>query len=309
MGGDLPEQPSQPYANGAVSLGSVSYSYDAAGHIVGRGGTLFQSILPSAVSSATYDLANRLTARTVAGVTASPTWDSGGNLTTDGIQTYTWDARNRLSGISGAASFVYDALNRRQSATRAGTTTSFLYDNWDVVQEQQSGSASADLVSGLAVDERFSRGGSTILVDRLGSTVALANGAGISTTYGYDPYGVTQATGTASDNSFQFAGRENDNTGLYSVRNRYYRPDWGRFISEDPSGSAGGPNLYQYAGGSPIDMNDPTGLRETPPNNATPPPPPFPYIPPHWPPIPDWPGPPLPPPDVRPPPPANTPMS
>jgi len=36
-------------------------------------------------------------------------------------------------------------------------------------------------------------------------------------------------------------------TGLHYNRFRYYDPDAGRFISQDPIGLAGGINLYQYA--------------------------------------------------------------
>jgi RHS repeat-associated protein len=248
------------YANGPTTLGTLTYGYDQAGHIATRVGTLFQSVLPAALTSASYDLANRLTSRTVAGVTASPTWDTNGNLTNDGVRTYTWDARNRMSGITGVANFGYDTFNRRQTATRGGTSTSFLYDDWDVAQEQQGGTPSADLLLGLGVDERFTRSGSINLVDALGSTVALASTGTIQTSYGYDPYGAAQVTGTASDNPFQFTGRENDGTGLLNYRNRYYNPTWGRFISEDPIESEGGINLYQYANGDPINFTDPTGL-------------------------------------------------
>jgi RHS repeat-associated protein len=38
------------------------------------------------------------------------------------------------------------------------------------------------------------------------------------------------------------------------------RPAWGRFISEDPSGSRGGVNAYNYAGNSPPNNTDPLGL-------------------------------------------------
>jgi len=47
---------------------------------------LFESVPPAAVTSATYDLANRLTARAASGVTALPTWDANGNLTNDGVR-------------------------------------------------------------------------------------------------------------------------------------------------------------------------------------------------------------------------------
>jgi RHS repeat-associated protein len=77
--------------------------------------------------------------------------------------------------------------------------------------------------------------------------VALAAGSTptIQTYYGYDPYGATQTTGSASANSFLFTGRENDQTGLYSYRARYYNPTWGQFVSEDPIALRGGINVYQ----------------------------------------------------------------
>ncbi|MBE7501414.1 MAG: RHS repeat-associated core domain-containing protein [Verrucomicrobiales bacterium] len=60
------------------------------------------------------------------------------------------------------------------------------------------------------------------------------------------------------------AGREWDtNTGLYDNRARYYDPDLGRFISEDPIGFAGGdPNLYGYVNNNPLNGTDPLGLSE-----------------------------------------------
>ena len=240
----------------------MTYAYDKAGHIASRGGTLFQSVLPAAVTSATYDLANRLTARTAAGVTVSPTWDANGNLTGDGVQTYLWDARNRLSVIQNVAGFGYDGFGRRLGAIRGGMLTTFLYDGWEVAQEQ-SGSGNTDLVLGSGTDERFSRAGATYLTDALGSTSALGSSGTVQTNYGYDPYGVSQVTGTASTNTFQYTGRENDGTGLLAYRNRYYNPSWGRFISEDPIGLGGGINVYAYVHDNPINLADPSGLDPT----------------------------------------------
>lgn len=248
------------YSNGSTTLGELTYGYDLTGHIISRGGSLFQSILPGAVTSSSYDLANRLTSRTAAGITTAPMFDANGSLTSDGVQTYIWDARNRLTGIAGVAAFTYDTFNRRQSATKNSSTTSFLYDGWEVSQEQEGGSPSADLLIGLASDERLTRSGSTLLIDGLGSTVALARGTSVQTSYGYDAYGASQATGAASSNPFQFTGRENDNTGLYNYRNRYYSPTWARFISEDPIGLNGGDvNLYRYVGNNPAQLRDPSG--------------------------------------------------
>jgi len=61
-------------------------------------------------------------------------------------------------------------------------------------------------------------------------------------------------------NSFQFTGRENEGTGLFYYRARYYHPTLGRFLSEDPIGIAGGFNFYAYVGNSPISYADPSGL-------------------------------------------------
>jgi RHS repeat-associated protein len=99
------------------------------------------------------------------------------------------------------------------------------------------------------------------LADALGSVTALAdeNGA-VKTTYSYDPFGQVAAGGEASDNPFQYTGRENDGTGLYYYRARYYSPELQRFISEDPIGLAGGVNYYAYAGNSPLSHVDPVGL-------------------------------------------------
>lgn len=54
-------------------------------------------------------------------------YDADDNLTSDGTNTYNWDARGHLSAIGGgsAASFSYDALGRRTSATINGATTSY----------------------------------------------------------------------------------------------------------------------------------------------------------------------------------------
>lgn len=43
-------------------------------------------------------------------------------------------------------------------------------------------------------------------------------------------------------------------------RARYYSPTWGRFVSEDPIGVAGGINLFGYVGQAPTMFPDPLGL-------------------------------------------------
>ncbi|MFM0667994.1 RHS repeat-associated core domain-containing protein, partial [Paraburkholderia sediminicola] len=101
-----------------------------------------------------------------------------------------------------------------------------------------------------------------VLRDANNNVIALTDaGQQSQTQYGYEPYGATIQTGVADPNTQQYTGRENDGTGLYYYRNRYYSPATGRFISEDPIGYASGQtNAYAYVGGNPVQLNDPFGL-------------------------------------------------
>jgi RHS repeat-associated protein len=78
----------------------------------------------------------------------------------------------------------------------------------------------------------------------------------------YEPFGNVTVSGAANGNYYQFTGRENDATGLYYYRARYYSPKFQRFISQDPIGFRGGEtNLYGYAYGNPISVIDSFGYR------------------------------------------------
>ena len=57
-----------------------------------------------------------------------------------------------------------------------------------------------------------------------------------------------QVWGELTDQSIRFQGQWHDvETGLHYNRFRYYDPEVGRFIHQDPIGLLGGNNLYQYA--------------------------------------------------------------
>jgi YD repeat-containing protein len=216
------------YRNALGPLGDLQYSYDAAGTRIATGGSFAGTLVPDAVPSATYDAGNRqlgFGAQTL-------TYDDNGNRLTQtdpsGTITYTWDARNRLTGLSGpslSASFAYDGMGRRAQKTVNSVLTQFQYDGLDAVGEN-SGGSTATYLRTLGIDEARVRTEATdavhYLADALGSSVALANPGGTAaTTYTYEPFGRTEATGSPSANAFQYTGRENDGTGLYYYRARY----------------------------------------------------------------------------------------
>jgi len=100
--------------------------------------------------------------------------------------------------------------------------------------------------------------------DALGSVTGLVNSSNqLVNRYQYTPWGEleTGESKYATYDPLGFTARERDDeTRLYYYRARYYDPQLGRFISEDPIGLAGGPNVYAYVNNNPINNTDPTGL-------------------------------------------------
>jgi RHS repeat-associated protein len=189
------------------------------------------------------------------------THDPNGNVTAYGADAYTWDVRGRLVKLTRTGltvEFTYDPWGDRTSKKVNGTLTKFLLDGEDVVSEV-TGTTTVNTLQGPTTDQPLARNGRYFSANELGSTTTLTDGAGaVVQSYSYSPFGkVTQSTGES--NPFQYAGRENDGTGLYFNRRRYYVPEWGRFLSEDPLGLEGGLNRYTYAGNDPINWTDPSG--------------------------------------------------
>jgi len=144
------------YTAGSTQLGNLTYAYDAAGRRTASGGSLAAVTLPSAVgaSSIAYNADNE---QTKFGSASSLSYDADGELKSDGTNTYTWDARGHLSAISGGAtaSFVYDAFGRRMSKTIGVTTTQFLYDRLNPVQELNGAAPPAVTANLLMVGQSF----------------------------------------------------------------------------------------------------------------------------------------------------------
>ena len=100
------------------------------------------------------------------------------------------------------------------------------------------------------------------------TTAVLQNGATVRT-YDYDVFGKQLTNSGTADNPYRYCGEYIDGeTGFIYLRNRYYDPGIGRFISEDPGigrfisedPAKSGSNWYVYCENNPLKFVDPSGL-------------------------------------------------
>jgi RHS repeat-associated protein len=163
-------------------------------------------------------------------------------------------------------------------------------DNWQVLEERQEDDSewllNKQYVWGIRyIDELILRDQDTsspidgtlnirhyALQDANFNVVALVGSTGsVVRRYSYDAYGhsITLETDYSPgayeyDFEYRYAGYRWDyETYLLQVRNRWYHPRLGRWVSRDPIGyAAGDANLYRYVGNSPVTWSDPLGLFE-----------------------------------------------
>ncbi|NDO83943.1 type IV secretion protein Rhs [Citrobacter sp. NCU1] len=224
-------------------------------------------------------------------------YDAWGNLVRrrSGLyeQHYAWDAENRLISAQGTgpqgrfqAHYQYDALGRRtrkQVATAHGTTeTRFLWQGYRLLQEQHEDRQCSTYlydpneswsplarIDHLRDDKQgeiywFSTdlNGAPLEVTDVRGNVRWSGHYGSFGEVRHQTAGYTGALQhtALTHQPLRYAGQYADSeTGLHYNLFRYYDPQVGRFIVQDPIGLNGGWNLYQYAP-NPIRWIDPLGL-------------------------------------------------
>ncbi len=249
----------------------TDYSYDILGNRT--------SVINGGTTSYTSNSLNQY--ESVAGTNYS--YDKNGNLTFDGVYHYYYDCENRLTEVNDinnqrTATYKYDFKGRRVAKAVGATTTTFVYDGDQIIQEYRNGYRWKTYYYGTGIDElirmigdNLGEPGLTYYYDGLGSVIALADYMGnVLEKYSYDVFGKPTIrnsqgairTTSAVGNRYMFTGREFEpETGLYYYRARYYHPVLGRFMQTDPIRYKAGSNYYAYVKNRPTFFVDPFGKR------------------------------------------------
>ncbi len=235
----------------------------------------------------------------VAGASESYSYDTDGNLISDGPWTYTRDAANLLEAVPSQSTvptsavrslkFEYDTQGRRgskqiytynKSAHVLQGQAKYVWDGWNLVAEFDGADALMRAYSwgtGLSGSMQGAGGvgglvavsaGGTIYFpayDGNGNVVAYVSGASgqASAQHEYGPFReVIRATSSISPAiPIRWSTKYTDlETDLVYYGHRYYNPSTGRWLSRDPLGEIACANVYGFVANGPIDQCDPLGL-------------------------------------------------
>ncbi|MFG6668792.1 RHS repeat-associated core domain-containing protein, partial [Halomonas sp. HNIBRBA4712] len=265
----------------------IAYSYDAAGRLTGS--QYGDQAHRYAVDAAGNPLDgqqpvtdNRVTQHNG----ARYRYDGAGNMIErqqpDGERlTMGYDGANRLVNLTRTsaygstmeAAYRYDALGRRINKTvrQVDGNTATTHYGWDgdrIVREESESQRSTivyepgSFVPMLRIDDTQQGSQlSAFVTDAIGTPMQLVAANGETQWQGQpDDWAAVRNERANTVQPIRFQGQWYDEeSGLYYNRHRYYDPQQGRYISQDPIGLQGGTNLYGYVA-NPTGAVDPLGL-------------------------------------------------
>jgi RHS repeat-associated protein len=241
------------------------YAYDAVGNRTVYTGTT--PLAGTAVTTYTYDAANRLLISSSPQRLITYTWDARGNLIGDGTFTYTYNAAGRLvraQSITATVVYTYTADGLRVGQAVAGAVTTYAWDWASAVPELLSQSTDHQSTTYLVGHETLGWWDGTtwayILPDGLGSVRQAADGAGVVVrAREWTPYG-EEVGGWRAGLGYIGEWQDGD-VGLVYLRARWYAPGVGIFTAPDPfpgvPAEPGSLHPYLYVLANPINTRDP----------------------------------------------------
>ncbi|WP_440590657.1 RHS repeat-associated core domain-containing protein [Rheinheimera fenheensis] len=160
--------------------------------------------------------------------------------------------------------YEYDAFGRRSAKVTAAGRTDYLWDGNTLIGEYCQGEYRWYVFEPNSNKPLALLSGGQLYfyqLDQLGTPLSLTDSENnIVWQAHYTVFGKATVTVNNIDNPIRFQGQYYDSeSGLHYNHFRYYDPQTGRFISQDPIGLLGGINHYQYAPNH-INWIDPLGL-------------------------------------------------
>jgi len=221
-------------------------------------------------TKASFGSCNQLLKTQVAGENHNLKYDLNGNLVSDGINKFEWDASCRLikivyPGKGNYTRLAYDVVGRLSVITEASEghaqdSKHLLWADFELCEERNSDGS---------ISKQFFPRGEIVngtkyyyTTDHLGSIRELSDSSGnISARYLYDPFGNSERTSGDKTATFQYCRYfHHSRSGLSFSLTRAYSPSLGRWLNRDPILERGGMNLYAYVGNRPLALKDPTGM-------------------------------------------------
>ncbi|MGA1867044.1 MAG: RHS repeat-associated core domain-containing protein [bacterium] len=266
------------HTNGSA-IASYQYTLDGVGNRVAidMDQCLFP-IPPMKEHTYNYSSMNQLTS---VDETTTYSYDDHGNITSKisaGLTTtYTYDGEDRLIQVQASediTQYSYNGLGHRISKQEDSQTTRYVLDingplSRVIAETNEVGQITSYYVYasqiGLVSKITPDRQAYYYHFDGLGNTICITDGSGnIVNKYAYDEFGNLTDYVETIPNPFRYVGKYgimDEKNGLLFMRARYYDPEIGRFLTQDPIGFAGGDlNLYVYVRNNPVNFIDPYGL-------------------------------------------------
>jgi RHS repeat-associated protein len=270
------------------TLASETFAYDSLGNRTDLGFTsdeMNRYLTDADGNDLSYNARGDLTQTTA----WDYTWDSLDRLTFAApadhelaAEGFTYDFMNRLTSRS---TYLWDAVTN-DWCLQADSTIQFVYDGWMLVakidaatgrilQSYQWDPTKEAGVGGLLSETVYGTVGGTWqatatyvpVYDSNADVMAMVNQAtgAVAATYTYSAFGTLLARtwNAAGDdpNDILFSSHMFDpGTGLIYMKERWYSPALGRFISADPSGEGPDANRQRYCGNNAIASVDAVGL-------------------------------------------------
>ena len=279
-----------------TQLGQIAYLYDRAGRVTGArygsatgeafrydaAGNLLSRAAPNATPLASDTLVYNAADQFDGGGGTRCRHDARGQIIeikeeraqgTRALQ-FLYDGQGLLTSVTlpdnTKVEYAYDAFMRRISKKRGDTETYFAWAGHQLVSEIICGPQNQEthltyyyrpgthiLIAALIDDLYY-----CIHSDHRGAPVRITNPEGeIVWLADYSAWGAARLRVQEIEFNLRLPGQYYDaETGLHYNRARYYHPEWGRYVTPDPAGYAGGANLYVYANNDPINRTDPLGM-------------------------------------------------